>query len=85
LVYKAYEPAQGYRGLELPLQKVLGRLVMPANDMVKQFDAQLETGKAQFDLVLFLDGHEKPKRSVEESLTEFRRSWRRPKWHVLTQ
>jgi hypothetical protein len=85
LVYKAYEPAADMRGLSLPLIEMLGRKVTPANEIVKQFDAQWGRPEQQFDLVLFLDGHERKGRAVEASLTEFRQSWRRPKWHVLAQ
>lgn len=83
VIYKAYEPAAGFPGLQLPVLTVLGRRVTPPNEFVKQFDAQLETSQPQFDLVLFLDGQERKKRSVEAPLAEFRESWKRPKWHVL--
>lgn len=85
LVYKAYEPAAGFRGLTFPLVEMLGRQVTPANEIVKQFDAQCGTTGQQFDLVIFLDGQERQTKAVEASLTEFRESWKRPKWHVLMQ
>ena len=83
LVYKAYEPAPpGLRGLRLRLQEIVGRTAIPANGFARQYD---EENGSQFDLVLFLDGQERPGRAVEASAAEFRRSWRRPKWHVLVQ
>jgi hypothetical protein len=85
LVYKAYEPAEGFRGLRFPLIEMLGRKVTPANELAKQFDAQSGTGEQPFDLVLFLDGQERQKRAVEASIEVFRESWKRPKWHVLAQ
>jgi hypothetical protein len=84
LVYKAYEPANGYTGLKLPTVEMLGRQVTPANEFVKQFDAQAANGGAQFELVEFLDGYERTKNARPASLAEFRASWKRPKWHVLT-
>lgn len=84
LVYKAYEPANGYTGLRLPTVEMLGRQVTPANEFVKQFDAQAATGTEQFELVEFLDGYERTKNAQPASRAEFRSSWRRPKWHVLT-
>lgn len=84
-MYKAYERAQGFAGLEFPLIEMLGRPVMPANELAKQFDAQTGTPAAQYDFVLFLDGYERPRRAREASLAEFRSSWQRPKWHVLVQ
>ncbi len=85
LVYRAYEPAANFRGLTFPLVEMLGRLVTPANEIAKEFDAQWGTPKQQFDLVIFLDGQERQRTAVESSLAEFRKSWRRPKWHVLIQ
>ncbi|MEY2429027.1 MAG: hypothetical protein QOJ40_1912, partial [Verrucomicrobiota bacterium] len=85
LVYKAYEPASGFTGLTFPTVEMLGRKVTPANELVKQFDAQEGTGDQQFDLIIFLDGQERHKKAVEASLAELRQSWKRPKWHVFVQ
>jgi hypothetical protein len=85
LVYKSYEPAAGMTGLKFPLVEMLGRIVTPANELAKQFDAQYGTADQQYDLILFLDGQERKGRAVEASLADFRASWKRPKWHVLVQ
>ena len=80
LVYKAFTP-----DLNFPLIEMLGRKVMPANEMVKHFDASYGTPAQQYDLVAFLDGSERQKRTVTASVGEFRKSWQRPKWHVVTR
>jgi len=85
LVYKSYEPANGFKGLKFPLTEMLGRKLLPANEMAKQFDALEGTPQQQFDLVIFLDGQERKRSATEAPLAEFRSSWQRPKWHVLTQ
>jgi hypothetical protein len=85
LVYKAYEPANGFTGLKLPTVEMLGRQVTPANELVKQFDTQAASGGEQFELVAFLDGYERTRSAREGSLADFRSSWKRPKWHVLTR
>jgi hypothetical protein len=85
LVFKSYEPAAGMKGLQFPLIEMLGRKVMPANELAKQFDAQFETPELQYDLILFLDGNERQKRASEASVADFRATWKRPKWHVLVQ
>jgi hypothetical protein len=85
LVYKSYEPAAGMTGLKFPLVEMLGRMVTPANELVKQFNAQYGTVDQQYDLILFLDGQERKGRAVEATLADFRASWQRPKWHVLVQ
>jgi hypothetical protein len=85
LVYKAYEPAPGYRGLYLRLEEIVGRTAIPANAIARQLDDELRAGAPQFEMVLFLDGQEKLGKAVESGIDEFRRSWRRPKWHVIAQ
>jgi hypothetical protein len=85
LVYKSYEPTPGYRGLTLKLEEIVGRTAIPANAIARQLDEELRDGAPQFDLVLFLDGKEKLGKALEASLDDFRQSWRRPKWHVITQ
>jgi hypothetical protein len=85
LVYKAYEPSQDKAGLSLPIINIMGRLATPANEIVKQFDSNFNTAKQQLDLVLFLDGQEKSESAVISTLTDFRASWKRPKWHILVQ
>lgn len=84
-VYKAYEPAKGFGGLQLATIEMLGRPVLPANEIVRQFDEQFGTEKQQFDLVLFLDGDEKRRQAAEADVAAFRESWKRPKWHILVQ
>ena len=85
LVYKSYEPDQTMHGLRLPLVTMLGRLLLPPNEIVRQFDSQYGTSDAQFDFVTFLDGYEREGKAKEATVDEFRQSWRRPKWHVLVQ
>jgi hypothetical protein len=85
LVYKSYEPANGFTGLKFPLTEMLGRKLLAANEIARQFDAQQGTPEQQFDLVIFLDGQERKHKAVEAPLADFRSSWLRPKWHVLTQ
>jgi hypothetical protein len=85
LVFKSYEPAMGMQGLHLPLEEMLGRQLLPANLIAKQFDEQYGTPDAQFEFLSFLDGHEREGKAVESSVEEFRKSWQRPKWQVLKQ
>lgn len=80
VVYKAYEGS-----VALPLTSTMGRLNTPPNEIVHEFDKNFGTPRQQFDLVLFLDGHESRKVAVAASLEEFRSSWKRPKWHIVKQ
>lgn len=79
VVYKAYEGS-----VSLPLSKTMNRLNTPPNEIVREFDETYGTGAQQFDFVLFLDGHERTKRALAAGLPEFRASWKRPKWHIVT-
>jgi hypothetical protein len=85
LVAKAYEGDGELPGLNLPSVEVLGRPVTPANLIARQFDEDYGGAHQQFDLVVFLDGQEAAGNAVPAGLDTFRRSWRRPKWHVLVQ
>jgi uncharacterized protein YycO len=85
LIYKAYEPGGGMRGIRFPLTEVMGRKVSTPNNMVRQFDETADTEMAQTDFVLFLDGVEKERRAVESTREQFRLSWKRPNWHILIQ
>jgi hypothetical protein len=85
LVYKAYEPAKDYRGLTWPTVTMLGRPVLPANEIARLFDQHYETKEQQLDFITFLDGQEKLGKALPATLAEFRLSWQRPKWHILVQ
>jgi hypothetical protein len=83
LVYKAYEPGPGRQGLLLPLVDVLGRPVLPPNEIVRLFDAEYGTPGAQLELVRFLDGRPGAGPAVERDGKALRQSWRRPKWGTV--
>jgi hypothetical protein len=85
LLYKVYEPGPDMRGLRFPLTEVIGKKLTLPNDMARQFAEQFGSREQQTDFVLFLDGFEKTASARESDLGEFRRSWQRPKWHVLIQ
>ncbi|HEY0158040.1 MAG TPA: YiiX/YebB-like N1pC/P60 family cysteine hydrolase [Thermoanaerobaculia bacterium] len=80
VVYKAYEGA-----VALPLSTTMNRLNTPPNEIVREFDASYGKSAQQFDFVLFLDGHERKQVAVPASVDEFRASWKRPKWHIVTR
>ena len=85
LVCKAYEPSGDSAGLTFPVDTMLGRKVVPANLIVRQFDESYGTEQQQLELVQFLDAKERSKRAVVSTVEAFRQSWRRPKWHILLQ
>ncbi len=84
LIYKVYEGG-ALQGLRLPLIEILGKSVTPPNEIARLFDSEFGSREQQFTFVLFLDGNEFSGRAVEAGNASFRKSWRRPKWHILTQ
>jgi hypothetical protein len=85
LVYKAYEPGPGRQGLRLPLIEILGRPVLPPNEIARLFDSELGTPREQLDLVRFLDGRGATGFAGEADVASFRRSWQRPKWPTAVE
>jgi len=89
LIYKSYEPSPepplDMKGLTLPLVRVAGRPVTPPNDIARMFDEEYGSDGQQFDLVVFLDGFERAGTAVRGELEEFKKSWKRPNWHILVQ
>lgn len=83
LVYKAYEPDEQMKGLQLPLSSVLGRNVSTPNDMAKMFDEEFDGDSPQLQMIVFLDGNERQGQATSSGIPAFRNSWRRPKWHIL--
>lgn len=85
LIYKAYEGSMGSGGLALPLAEVLERPLLSPNEIVRLFDEEYGTQKQQFNMIVFLDGNEKELKAVESNVNDFRKSWKRPKWHIWVQ
>ena len=82
LVYKAYQPGADQKGVALELVDVAGRRTLPANEIVKRFDADASKGTPQMDFVLFLEGQEKQGNAVLVDEGHFRDSWKRTKWDI---
>ena len=59
VVYKAYQSGPEMTGLDLPLTKTMGRMVTPANEIARMFDAEFGKDGQQLDLIHFLDGVER--------------------------
>jgi len=84
VIFKSYEPSEGYGGIIFETINGLGRIGIMPNHLVRQFDENYGTDTQQLDFVLFYDGNEKMGKSLPSSLEQFRQSWRRPDWYVLT-
>ncbi len=85
LVFKAYEPRAGVQGLTLGLEKVVGRMALGPNSIVRAYDGARGTPQEQFTFGWFLDGREKTRSAAFADEAAFRASWRRPKWDFVQQ
>ncbi|HPJ41081.1 MAG TPA: YiiX/YebB-like N1pC/P60 family cysteine hydrolase [Spirochaetota bacterium] len=85
LVYKSYEPGKNREGLVFPLEKIMGRNILPANGIAKLFSDEVKYKRRQLDFVLFFDGIEKSKKAVRSTEKIFFASHKRPKWHVFKE
>jgi hypothetical protein len=82
LVFKAYEPREGVTGVTLPLEKVVGRMTLGPNTIVKIFDQTYGSDQQQLAFAWFIDGFEKAGKAEMSTVDEFRASYKRPKWDV---
>ena len=85
LVWKSYAPSQDMKGLSVPLVDVAGRRTLPANELVRLFDAEFGKDSRQLDFVAFLDGREAEGDAREADATAFRYSYRRAKWDIAQE
>jgi len=85
LLVKCFEKRETKPGLTFSYSSVLGRNVVSANDIIRQFDAEYAKDGSQFDFVLFYDGYEKGGYAARSTVDVMRKSWSRPKWDIFTQ
>ena len=83
LVYKSYKSDSDREGIDFELITMSGRQMIPPNLMVRKFDEEYGTDKAQLDFVLFMDGNEEMGKAVRRDVDAFRESWKRPKWSAM--
>ncbi len=79
LVYQAWRAG---REVELEPKQANGRLLLSPNEIAIKFDRECDAPEPELTLVAFLDGL--PDGTiVERDVEDFRKSWERPKWHIL--
>jgi hypothetical protein len=84
LVFKAYQARKNLtQGLIFNLTEVLGRLTLPPNHMVAQFDTDYNSPERQMEFVAFLDGSESKGSAAFKDLAAFRKSHLRSKWDIF--
>jgi len=83
LVYKSFEPSEDYHGIPFHTENVAGRIMIPANKMVKQFDREHDI--INLDFVCFYDGNVLEGNTTRKDEATFRTSWRRLGIYPLIQ
>ena len=83
VVHKAWDltSSEG-EAVEFELADVYGRMTLPPNDMVEQFQAELGTEAQQLSFVAFLDGNTGSNSAFWATSLQLQDSWRRPKWDL---
>jgi hypothetical protein len=77
VTWRAWRPAIGKEGLDIPTVSKAGRLTLPANEYAR-FYAQSN----ELDFVAFLEAIEAEGKAVRSDEAAFRESWKRIKWDV---
>ncbi len=71
LIWRAYRPADGKEGLDLPIIDVAGRQTLPANEIVRMYVTNRGTERQQLDFVAFLRADEENQVSAVADLETF--------------
>ncbi len=85
LVYDAYLPNNGSRGLNFELTLTSGRKMISPNAIVKKFYNEHNTEKQELDFVYFLDGNEDLQKAFVKDENTFLTSWTRSKFSNLQE
>jgi hypothetical protein len=80
LVWRSYRPANGKKGLDIPLLEVAGIKTLPANEFAKHFATHRGTDQCQFDFVYFIDATESDCKTFVSTEEAFVDSCKRVKW-----
>lgn len=82
LVWRAYRPAEGKSGLDIPTIDVVGRSTLPANELIRMFAEQRGSETRAFDFVWFVDAIEAKRSVVVSDEASLAASWQRAKWDI---
>jgi len=83
VVWRAYRPAEGKDGIELPIADVAGRKAIPANLLAMHYRDHRGTDEALFDFVAFIDVSEEERASSFSTEESFLTTPERAKWSPL--
>lgn len=85
LVYDAYLPNNGGRGLNFELTLTSGRKMISPNAIVEKFYNEHNTEEQELDFVYFLDGNEDLQKAFIKDENAFLTSWTRSKFSNLQE
>jgi hypothetical protein len=85
LVWRAWRSDGDEPGLDLPLSRVAGRMTLPANDLVRFYDAHADDPVPPLEFVFFIDARERTHSVVFADEAALRGSWQRAKWDIVQE
>ena len=85
LVWRAWRSDGEQPGLDLPLTRVAGRMTLPANDLVRFYDAHADDPVPPLEFVFFIDARERTHSVVISDEAALRGSWKRAKWDIVQE
>ncbi len=85
LVWRAYRPAEGKDGLDLPLIELAGRKTLPANGIAELYAHERASAHPQLEFVYFIDAVEKQREAAVSDEATFASSYTRTKWDYRKQ
>ena len=77
LIYKSFLKTQVKNGLNFELDELLGSSIMYPGDIVKKFDTEYNSPKAELQFLIFYDNDQNLRKAFKSNVRIFRETWRR--------
>ncbi|MGB6680020.1 MAG: YiiX/YebB-like N1pC/P60 family cysteine hydrolase, partial [Candidatus Bathyarchaeia archaeon] len=84
LISRSFKPMKDHEGINFPMIEIAGKEILPPNRIACLFDNECGTKDQQLNMVLFYDGYDRSKNAIKSDMESFRKSWKRPKWIMLS-
>lgn len=81
LIVKAFQPSATQKGIEFPLNTIVGRKILTPSEIAKWYDDTVGTAEQMLDLVMFIESDEGAGMAFEAPTESFVGTWNRPNWH----
>jgi hypothetical protein len=85
LVWRAWHPAEGKEGLDIPLESVAGRMTLPANSLVRYYAEHAADPEPPLRFGGFIDARDRQEETFLTDEASLVASWKRPKWDFVQE